>query len=218
MNFGPAHGAWCGARTWPTSCPSCSADVFFFMCNCGSKVFFDSLGDPWPRHDCHTSWTRSLPRTTSSKGVTVHLSPGVSVTRPNASFRVASFEDHRERRPSRRREAITAIKPLRGASKEVIGVLRELTRSMSIISTLRLDETSMTYAMLGSMGAQPLGRITAHVPSDPGYFESYTAWIPTELVEDPRIKRGTTVSLLIKAVDLPKTNRAWFCDDFQVVG
>jgi len=26
--------------------------VFFFSCNCGSKIFFNSLGEPWPQHLC----------------------------------------------------------------------------------------------------------------------------------------------------------------------
>lgn len=41
------HGRWCGARTYPTVCRFCSEPVFYFQCNCGSKVFFDNFGDPW---------------------------------------------------------------------------------------------------------------------------------------------------------------------------
>jgi len=36
--------------TWKTTCPDCKKAVFFFSCSCGSKIFFDSLGDPWPLH------------------------------------------------------------------------------------------------------------------------------------------------------------------------
>lgn len=158
------HGPWCGARTWPTQCPTCSEPVFFFMCNCGSKVFFDSLGDPWPRHDCDTSWTRSLPRTSSSRGTTVHLSASVSVTRPTERFRVQNFDSQDLRPTTRRREAITAIRPIRGARKDVVGLLRELDRQLSVVRALRLEETSMTLALLGPMGAQPMGRITIHEP------------------------------------------------------
>lgn len=46
----PTHRAGCQTVTWKTNCPDCHKPVYFFACTCGSKVFFDSLGDPWPLH------------------------------------------------------------------------------------------------------------------------------------------------------------------------
>ena len=47
-----AHGYWCNSKTYPTTCRYCGEQVFFFTCDCGCKVFFDSLGPPWPTHNC----------------------------------------------------------------------------------------------------------------------------------------------------------------------
>ncbi len=33
-------------------CPECGADVFFYQNIHGSRVFFDELGPPWPKHPC----------------------------------------------------------------------------------------------------------------------------------------------------------------------
>lgn len=33
-------------------CPICGDKVFFFQNDYGSRVFFDSLGKPWPKHPC----------------------------------------------------------------------------------------------------------------------------------------------------------------------
>jgi hypothetical protein len=43
-------------------CPVCSAPVFYYENNRGSRVFFDDLGPPWPKHPCtdHSS-RRVLP-------------------------------------------------------------------------------------------------------------------------------------------------------------
>lgn len=46
----PTHHASCTTRAWPATCPDCTARVFYFSCSCGSKVFFDALGHPWPQH------------------------------------------------------------------------------------------------------------------------------------------------------------------------
>lgn len=48
----PNHGIYCYTKTYPTNCPTCRQPVFFFSCSCGSKVFFDDLGSPWPIHYC----------------------------------------------------------------------------------------------------------------------------------------------------------------------
>lgn len=37
---------------WKTKCPECSADVYYYQNEHGSRVFFDELGHPWPKHDC----------------------------------------------------------------------------------------------------------------------------------------------------------------------
>ena len=33
-------------------CPVCGAAVFFYQNNFGSRVYFDELGPPWPKHPC----------------------------------------------------------------------------------------------------------------------------------------------------------------------
>jgi hypothetical protein len=34
------------------NCPVCGAEVFFYQNQHGSRVFFDELGPPWPKHPC----------------------------------------------------------------------------------------------------------------------------------------------------------------------
>lgn len=40
------------ARTSPTSCPWCGASVYYHTNGYGDSVYFDSLGYPWPVHEC----------------------------------------------------------------------------------------------------------------------------------------------------------------------
>lgn len=41
-----------GCKIVPQICPSCRKAVFFYSNEHGSKVYFDSLGEPWPKHRC----------------------------------------------------------------------------------------------------------------------------------------------------------------------
>ena len=215
------HGAWCGARTWPTRCPECSEDVFFFMCNCGCKVFFDDLGPPWPDHDCDTSWTRRLKRTTDETGrITVELSEGITVIRTPESFGIeegvisGARISHKNQAP----EPIVKIEPKKGTRKSYVGILREISRQVRPLEFYELDDTTMAIAMLGPIGAQDMGRITVHVPAPTGEFESFTLWIPSDLLRDPRIVRGITVSLALESVEIPGEGLAWFSNEFEVMG
>lgn len=68
--------------TTPNSiCPVCSARVFFYQNSTGSKVFFDALGPPWPKHSCtdtggatitrhSTGWSAGVIRRVSQMGAT----------------------------------------------------------------------------------------------------------------------------------------------------
>jgi hypothetical protein len=48
----PSHGYKCRrVCCYPTQCPSCDTNVFYYQCSCGSKVFFETLGD-WEVHEC----------------------------------------------------------------------------------------------------------------------------------------------------------------------
>jgi hypothetical protein len=40
-------------------CPVCGAPVFFYQNENGSRVFFDELGPPWPKHPCTDTKARS---------------------------------------------------------------------------------------------------------------------------------------------------------------
>lgn len=50
------HGAdrsWTACFVVPNaSCPVCSAKVYFYKNEHGSRVYFDELGWPWPKHRC----------------------------------------------------------------------------------------------------------------------------------------------------------------------
>lgn len=69
---GVFHGAGdhSNALQWPTTqgsfinpnarCPVCDAQVFFYRSPEGGRVFFDALGQPWPKHPCTANESGSV--------------------------------------------------------------------------------------------------------------------------------------------------------------
>lgn len=218
------HGEWCGTKTWPTSCPSCSASVFYFSCDHGSKVFFDELGSPWPIHDCDESWARGLRRFTDDNGDTVvELKPGITVTRSfanPASFKVEQSVISKAQRAKRKKkqDPIVPIEPERELSESHIGILREIRSHGDPVKAFRVPDTTMGRASLRSIGKQEVGKITVHVPyPTEDYIESFTSWVPAKLLRDRRIKRGVTVAVDLKSISIVGRGYAWYCDSLKVV-
>jgi hypothetical protein len=51
-----AGDSWCSTYISPNAkCPVCDANVFFYQNSAGSRVYFDELGPPWPKHPCTDS-------------------------------------------------------------------------------------------------------------------------------------------------------------------
>lgn len=219
---GATHGDWCGSRAWPTKCPTCKIPVFFFMCNCGSRVFFDALGPPWPLHDCNTSWTKGLTRTVSASGaISVQLSPGVTVIRPASTFAVdpkaLGGSAFLTKKQSVSHPIVTVV-PDDDEAREVVGVLRELSKSANPHKAFGIAPGSLGEALMGPLAAMSFGRITVHAPTaNHGHYESFTLWIPTALIEDQRIGKDMTVVLTARGFRVAK-EWAWVVEVFHVMG
>lgn len=82
-------------------CPICGARVFFYRNDLGSKVYFDELGWPWPKHPCLVSYSDSVQ--TSSPWPTIRnereierINGSCEVVRTNTAF---AFELRFGRKP-----------------------------------------------------------------------------------------------------------------------
>ena len=117
------HGLWCNSVTWRTKCRSCKEQVYFFQCDCGSGVFFDKLGPPWPIHNCDLKRWKD-----DAGGLNVEInresrSGGHRKDRQSSiDLNVVSRAKRRERRP----DPIKAIQPGGSEGVTVVGILREL--------------------------------------------------------------------------------------------
>ena len=222
----PRHGLDCRTRTFPTKCRHCGDDVFFFSCTCGSRVFFDELGWPWPEHDCGFSrsdyrWARGRPRTTlGGDGVRVELSDGVTATRPpegrpkhwNIDPEVVAAAKRDAR--SRERHPIESVPPGAQWTVEITGIIREIDRRVDVYRRLRLPRTAVSEGFLGVLGSNRWGRVTIHVLDS--VILSYSAWVPESMIPTDGTGLGVTVSAVLRRLDIAKKAREWICREFRV--
>lgn len=216
------HGWWCRARTWPTKCPRCSAPVFFFHCNCGSKVFFDELGPPWPPHDCGTSWARNLPRTKDEDGgITVKIGEGVTIHRAPESFKVDASTISCGKRRVDRTDPIVAVKPEDSSGKvTIIGILREKQSEVDPVRALALPgANAIVAASLGPISEGKWGKVTVHEPlSSKDSLLSYTIWVRTKFIIHATNSKGVTIATDIHSHPILGYDAIWVCDSYEVLG
>lgn len=217
----PQHGEHCRTLTFPTKCRHCGDDVFFFSCTCGSRVFFDELGWPWPEHDCAFSrsdqrWARERPKTKlADGGVRVEISEGVTAVRRGKSSnrywdidpKVAAVAEQEAR--SRKSHPIESVPPGADWTVNIVGVVRELYRKVDVYQRLQLPRTTLSKGFLGDLGSGDWGRVTIHEIKSVIY--SYTAWIPTSILSAEGPKLGTTVSATLQRLDVHGKAREWTC-------
>ncbi len=221
----PRHGMDCQTRTFPTKCKNCGDNVFFFSCTCGSAVFFDELGWPWPEHDCGFSrsdyrWARGRPRTNFDGGVRVEISEGVTATRPAKERRrrwnidpAVADKVKREAR-SREHHPIESVPPGADWMVKVTGVIREVDSQVDVYRRLNLPRTPINKGFLGELGSGRWGRMTIHVLESVAY--SYTAWIPVSLLPAGGVRLGVAASAELQRVDVATVAREWICRHFRL--
>ena len=195
----PTHGWWCNARTFPTRCRYCGAKVFYFSCDCGSKVFFDSLGYPWPVHEC---------------GVRIFERP--LIIEEEYARRI---EEKQERRRRGWVPPIRARGPQSGEIVEEFGVIREIVQKVDVFGKFDiLPDSPLGAALLGDLINGDWMQATIHV-DDLGGEEilSYTVLIKTEIWEEAAFQRGSLVYFVAEGREILGRQPYWLCTSMQLV-
>lgn len=220
------HGWGCHTQTIPMRCRDCHERIFFFRCNHGSRVIFDELGPPWPQHDCERRWEETRRRTVDEEGrVHVEIAPGITAVELPDDFDIeddvillARRASAAERRSPQRSGDIVRQDPTPTADDFYVGALREIRRSVDPLHHFQLPDNAVARAGLRELGKQEVGRITVHVLFGED-IESYTAWIPTVLLEEEGTTRGSTVEVRLVGLRIlgPEPQVVWYCPSLEVL-
>lgn len=219
------HGEDCKSLTIPTRCTTCGDSVYFFKCECGSRVFFDSLGHPWPIHRCFLNWGRSLRRSRDSTNstLTVEINQNVKAVRKIETNQAASFFDLETTAITRTEELWGDIsshiqrrdpKSAEHIIEDLIGVIESIDRDVDVFKKLNQRRSQFNSAFLGCIGIGKWGRLTMLVP-DGDCLGSYTAWIQSELTRGLSMKQCVCIRLCTQAI--LHQDHQWIVDEIQPI-
>ena len=158
-----AHG--CGAKTFPMRCQPCKKEVFYFSCNCGSKVVVSELGGSWT--------IRRYPQGLISEDGKAFVEYGMAVqTRKHVASELKSpierrYEEAVRRGFQRQKNGgdkwTKRVEPGPGLEFADASVLHHVIPPVSVAEKLHLDRTAIGRAFLGALGKGSFGQITVHI-------------------------------------------------------
>ena len=216
------HGYWCNTKTFPLNCKFCSSRIFFFECDHESRVLFDSLGPPWPLHDCLTTGSQSTPSPTNAglynalQGVqfsvrdnrTSGLLPGMR----SFNGRIESGIIKRVRQSESKTRDIMRVDPMGGEETHIGAVTHMGMVSLEKRFGIASDSIGarMIYDVLNSSDIAQVTVLVDELAVDPDAEDlmSYTFWcsagrLPESLAENDLI------SVTMSPVDFMVVGTTW---------
>lgn len=224
------HGPYCNSITFPTRCRFCGSEVFFFSCDCGSRVFFDELGYPWPIHNCMRSSTAGTSVDTSPSripsimdisiyrgGSNNNLLPGLVHT-PNT---LSPTVIRRFQNIQNQVREILRIDPLGSEPVEAIGVVQDRLEP-DLAKRPGVERGTVGYTLLEKrIGSTNLDQITVLVDelaNDPDAtdFSSYTFLCPREKLARS-ISKGAIIRFRLEKLEVLGIRPFWFATSISLI-
>jgi len=215
----PTHGWWCNARTYRTRCKYCGEPVFFFTCDCGSKVFFDKLGWPWPEHHCVEYLIALYGKELVERAMSVQIKlPGRLTAVDFLDRDYANVIRRQSRRESPQPEhRIVRCSPTEREVTHNIGVIREVVAEVDVFRKLNIPRDSpFGTQLLGPLAQGEFVQLTVHV-GDLGREDvnSYTFLVSKALWAESTLAKDDVVSFALRARVIPGRSVVWLCDELS---
>lgn len=201
----PTHNSDCITKAYPTYCPDCGQEVFFFCCSCGSKVFFDELYYPWPQHHCRQYELRTALQIVRDSGRLTDDEiycriEGYSSARGKSI--APEFYDIIDNELSKRKKPFKCVEikfdeNIKGFSGQIV----EINKDVNFAKRLNLDRTSpIIKGLLGELSKNPYTEIVLRdSPDKNNHCRQYSAFIETSKLRGKGVKRSDVITVEVRA-------------------
>jgi hypothetical protein len=189
--------------------------VFFFSCSCGSKVFFEMLGEPWPQHTCLASIAREL-RDAEGRSVDdvrrvveaearhrgVPVPPEAAAVLRTLSYRASGQATILELRPG-------------GLPRDFAGTIRQANPRVNFFKRFSIPDTAVSRGLLRKLlGSSPNDGhaelfIRGDTNSRTGFCPQVVAFARDTLLRKTPLGIGVRVSVTLRPEELGPNARVW---------
>ncbi len=214
----PTHRPGCLTRLWKANCPDCGERVYFFSCSCGSKVFFQHPGDPWPLHA-----DRCLPHlAVQLKGQGLSSSAILQLVESEARSRKVSVPPtvyqmlKADEYSDTGRITIVQVRP-GGTEEKVRGVIVSSNLRVNFLKRLGYPENQLSRGLLGELGRDCYIELQIRGDADPvtGICLELVCFVSRRIWHALSLRIGARIDVMLKAHRLPNNTEIWLADNVQ---
>jgi len=204
---------------FPTRCPDCSEAVFYFDCTCGSKVFFDFPGDPWPVHSekCFPYLVRKL---RDVEGLPYAAIWDRIEERSESLGRPIPRDLWKRLRALQNRElggqTILEIQPFNG-ELVVEATIVDANLKVNILRRYKLPDNQISRGLFADLLKEPLVELVVHGNRDreTGFVSKFSFLFPLRRYQSTGMRTGIRVGCILSALNLPNAKSVWIGKDVR---
>lgn len=208
-------------RFW-TRCQFCNQRVFYYENDNGSKVFFDDVGHPWPKHNCPERQAKLRTRKPSSQAGWLKVEHGRQIKSISSSHnrrrnRPAYGESPRAKR-DKRQGGISKKIAQHGSTVSCQGAIAFMNETADIFKKANLQPGSIGASLLGRFAQEPLVQLTVHrrIHSQKrGQKLSFTFFLRRSITKKLNLKKGMQVAVQLRGVVATPSHPIWVCDQIN---
>jgi hypothetical protein len=215
----PTHREDCVTKIWPTTCPECGEDVYFFSCTCGSKVYFDLPHPPWNPHEnrCIPYLIRYLTEEEHISGLRVRQiveeysrTSGIPIP-PDIHRRLVALEN--------KGKTGIVINKVAPTNKEcdIVGKIIEVKWQVNFIKRLRYSDNAIGRGLLGKLVKDSYVEVTIREDPDEEtrYCNQYEFFVPLKIFEQSGLKQGARAFAVLNPHIVPGGQCIWLANTIE---
>ncbi|MBI2353398.1 hypothetical protein HYV11_04125 [Candidatus Dependentiae bacterium] len=215
----PTHNSNCITKAYPTYCPDCGQEVFFFWCSCGSKVFFDELYYPWPQHHCRQYELRTSLQIIRDSGRLTDdeiYSRIQDYSSTHGKLISDEFYEIIDNELSKRKKPFKCIEVkfdenIKGFSGQIV----EINKDVNFAKRLKLDPNSpIIKGLLGELSKNSFTEIILRdSPDKNNHSRQFSAFMETSKLRGKGIKRSDIITIKVRVSK--SYNKYWIISNVQ---
>ena len=204
---------------FPTRCPDCSEAVFYFDCTCGSKVFFDFPGDPWPLHSekCFPYLVRKLRDVEGLPYAAIwsrieERAASLGEPIPKGLWKRLRALQHRELGG----QTILAVRPFNG-ELEIEATIVGVNLKVNILRRYELPDNQISRGLFAELLKEPLAELVIHGERDEatGFVSEFTFFFSLHRYQSAGLRTGIQVGCILRPLSLPNGKSVWIGTDVR---
>lgn len=214
----PTHSPSCTSRAIKLECWNCGEEVFYFFCSCGTKVFFDSLGSPWPIHDCNAFETKDLlEQIFETYGVIddsvinrlkIICEEKDTTLPPDALSKITNFL---HRNVSKRIKL--EIQP-NESELGVYGKITGVNHSINFYKKFNLEKGNISQMLLGKLANEQFSEIILEtLPNKQNQIKIYRVFIPERVIKQMKLTTKKFITIKILTHSFVSGQKIWLVDE-----